>query len=96
MKLHTPIRLQRSNSSSGPSCLTMPSARCRPIDQYFSQMDNIRLAERILLMKPSVDISKTTHKQFYNQQKKYKNNICINKSMPFKNRVSRSLPWADP
>ena len=55
MRMNTPVRLLRNNScsSSGPSYLTMPSTRSKLTDQYFTQIDNIRLAERLLLMKPS-------------------------------------------
>lgn len=44
-------------------------------DRYFKEMQNIRLAENILLMKPSKEIRKDSLNKFYQQHTIYKMNI---------------------
>lgn len=55
LKKLEPVRLmKRSNSSnSGASYLSMASSRRKPTDQLFSQLENIKLVERLLLAQPS-------------------------------------------
>ena len=85
------VRLQRTNSISSVSYLSMPSTMNKPTDKYFNQLNNIKLVEKILLMKPSKEICKSTHKEFYDKQKIYKKNIRINKSVPIKKTSISSL-----
>jgi hypothetical protein len=40
----------------------------KPTDRYFHKMDNIRLAEKLLLAKPSNDINRISQGKFYKQQ----------------------------
>lgn len=47
----------------------------KPTDKYFHQLSNIRLAERLLLVKPSKDISQDTLRKFYKEHETYKSNI---------------------
>jgi hypothetical protein len=47
----------------------------KPTDRYFHKMDNIRLAEKLLLAKPSHDINRISQSKFYKQQETYKMNI---------------------
>lgn len=47
----------------------------KPTDRYFQQVENIRLAERLLLAKPSRDITRTSQQKFYQQQEAYRLNI---------------------
>jgi hypothetical protein len=47
----------------------------KPTDKYFFQLDNIRLAERILLAKPSNEVSKRSARKFYKEHEQLKRNI---------------------
>jgi hypothetical protein len=49
-----------------------------PVQKYFYKLDNIRLAERLLIAKPSPEINKNNHKKFYKKQNYYKSHICKN------------------
>ena len=60
--------------------MSIPSGRLKPTDKYFGHIENIRLVEKLLMMKPTNGIAKSEHKQFYKQQTKYRNNIQITKS----------------
>lgn len=55
LKKPEPIRLMKrsSSSNSGVSYLSMASSRRKPTDQLFSQMENIKLVERLLLARPT-------------------------------------------
>lgn len=59
----------------------------KPTDKYFYQLDNIRLAERILIAKPSPDLQRASHKKFYAQQNHYKLQISKNYLSPKKNKI---------
>lgn len=91
-----PIRLMKrsSSSNSGVSYLSLASSRRKPTDQLFSQIENIRLVERLLLARPTKENSKSEHQMFYKQQNKYRKNIQLSKSVPFKSKkISNSRPW---
>jgi hypothetical protein len=47
----------------------------KPTNRYFQKLDNIRIAERLLLAQPSKEMRKESMTQFYNQQESYKMNI---------------------
>jgi hypothetical protein len=48
-----------SSSNSQASYLSMASSRAKITDQYFSQLDNIRMVEKLLLAGPSKQTSKS-------------------------------------
>lgn len=73
-----------SSSSLNASYLKMASSRTKPTDKLFSEKDNIRLVQRLLMAKPTKGYQKDEHNKFYNEQKHYKKNIQISKSLPFK------------
>jgi hypothetical protein len=39
--------------------------RMKPIDKYYKRLDNIRMAERLLTVKPSPGLKRDTLKKFY-------------------------------
>jgi hypothetical protein len=47
----------------------------KPTNRYFQQVENVRLAERLLLAKPSRDITRISQQKFYEQQEAYRANI---------------------
>jgi hypothetical protein len=47
----------------------------KPTERYFYMMNNIHLAEKLLLAKPSQDCSTRHLKKFYTKQNEYKANI---------------------
>lgn len=47
----------------------------KPTDRYFKQLSNIRMAEKILLAKPSQECSKKSAGKFYKEQEGFKRNI---------------------
>ena len=47
----------------------------KPLDKYFYKLENIRLAERLLIVQPSKELSRSSQKKFYKQQKVYKGQI---------------------
>ena len=47
-----PVRLMRRSSSSS-SYLSLASSRTKLTDRLFSKIDNIRMVEKLLLVKPT-------------------------------------------
>ena len=47
----------------------------KPTNRYFQKVDNIRLAERLLLARPSREISRSSQEKFFQQQAVYRLNI---------------------
>ena len=50
----------------------------RPVDKYFYNMENLRLAERLLVVKPSPQLTRKSQKKFYIEQKIYSSQISRN------------------
>lgn len=50
----------------------------RPVDKYFYKMENIRLAERLLVVKPSPEVQRQRQKKFFKQQKIYSTRLSRN------------------
>jgi len=69
----------------------------KPTDQLFHQLNNVRLAERLLFARSTREISSASQKQFYKEQRKYKMNISRMPSTVMRHRVRKlSLkPWQD-
>lgn len=67
----------------------------KPTDKLFHQLNNVRLAERLLFAKSTREISNASQKQFYKEQKKYKMNISRMPSAAVRQRARKlSLkPW---
>lgn len=99
LKKLQPIRLMKrsSSSNSGVSYLSMSSSRRKPTDQLFSQIENIRLVQRLLLVQPTKQNTKSEHQMFFKQQNKYKKNIQLSKSVPFKSKkmLYHNKPWLE-
>jgi len=47
----------------------------KPTDRYFHKLENIRLAERILLVKPDSQISNRSLTKFFKEHQLYQSNI---------------------
>lgn len=57
----------------------------KPVDKYFHRLDNIRLAERLLVVRPSPETRRSSQKKFYLEQKHYRQQISRNyKTRPAK------------
>lgn len=67
----------------------------KPTNRYFQQVDNIRLAERLLLAKPSRDIARISQQKFYQQQEAYRLNIARLSSRPQRDRSLHRKKWVD-
>jgi hypothetical protein len=68
----------------------------KPTDRYFQQVENIRLAERLLLAKPSRDITRTSQQKFYQQQEAYRLNISKLSSKPAsRQQTLRRKKWLE-
>ena len=70
----------------------------RPVDKYCYRMENIRLAERLLVVRPSKELNRKNQKKFFKKQKGYKNRICRNPSSVGKSsiksrKLSESREW---
>lgn len=52
-----------SHRSSVP--INFDEVRMKPIDQYYKRLDNIRLAERLLTIKPTPTLNRRSLKKFY-------------------------------
>ena len=52
------------------------------IDKYFHKMENIRLAERLLVVKPSAELRRGSQKKFYLQQQNYSSRISRSPNNP--------------
>jgi hypothetical protein len=48
--------------------------RLKPTDKYFSQLENIKIAERLLMIKPTKDLRQSEHTKFWQEQKTYRKN----------------------
>jgi hypothetical protein len=70
-----PVKLMASSLTQHLNYLSLSSSRTRLADQYLSEMENIRLVEKLLLVKPTKSTSKSEHKLFYLQQTKYRKNL---------------------
>lgn len=47
----------------------------KPTDRYFHRLENVRMAEKLLLAKPTSESSTRDLKKFYKKQSIYKANI---------------------
>lgn len=94
-KMLEPIRLigRPSSSSSNASYLSLSSSRTKLTDQYFRQIDNIRMVQRLLLAKPSREVTKKEHQQFYQSHLKYRNHMQTTKCMPSRKNRAQTQPW---
>ena len=54
---------------------TLEVESMKPTERYFHKMNNIFLAEKLLLAKPSSECSIKHLRQFHNKQTEYKSNI---------------------
>lgn len=61
------------NSSSDFESLQMEAKK--PTEKYFHKLENIRIAEKLLLAKPSKEVSLDSLANFYRKQEVYKMNI---------------------
>jgi len=60
----------------------------KPLDKYFYKMENIRLAERLLVVKPSPEVQRQKQKKFFKQQKVYSTRLSRNYSSQKKHHFS--------
>ena len=68
----------------------------KPTNRYFQQVENIRLAERLLLAKPSRDITRTSQQKFYRQQEAYRINITkLSARYPLRQHSLHRKKWLD-
>jgi hypothetical protein len=75
-----------SSSNSGGMRLRVWNSWAKATSQYFFQMDNIRMAERLLLAQPSRELSKHQHQRFFTQHIKYKKNLQMRRTILVSNR----------
>jgi hypothetical protein len=76
---------------------TFEFEKMKPTDKYFHQMDNVRLAEKLLLAGPTDSTSKKTSDKFYREQSKFKFNISklSHRKSPTKRRHLGYRKWID-
>jgi len=51
----------------------------RPMVKYSYRLENIRLAEKLLVVKPSPDVNRSQQKKFFMQQRHYRDQISVTK-----------------
>lgn len=64
---NTEISTQRERikmSIKTEASMSLELQRLRPVDKYFYRLDNIRLAERLLVARPSADLQRSSLRKF--------------------------------
>jgi len=51
----------------------------RPMVKYSYHLENMRLAEKLLVVKPSPDVNRSEQKKFFMQQRHYRDQISFAK-----------------
>jgi hypothetical protein len=68
----------------------------KPTDRYFQQVENIRLAERLLLAKPSLEVARSSQEKFYRQQEGYRLNISkLSSRAPSRRQSLHRRKWVE-